>query len=530
MRRTPGRRNVPAGALLRRWAVALAVLAVPAAAARAGSPLPAEYLPTDHFAWRDLESLWNRGGLSGLPLFTRPLSRIDVARSLLETVEARPDLAVIPPGRRLRREFSRELASLGPDPGFRETAPASEWRAGEASLRVQAEARAGAAAAGEEAQLTPGSTGSLVARVYLSPRAFALADVGVEKILDDEIGDAIVKDSDAYLSTTSAYLSVRTEAVDLAAGLLENRWGPGTSGTLLLSDAALSYPGILFGRTFGRRLRFVALTASLSQAEGSWFSAHRLEVAFSEGLHVAVHESAAYSSDGIDLVHASGVVPYTLAQRFLDRTRRQGSSEPTRNNVMAGMDLAWRFAGAWRIDGEFLIDDLATETSSQPHRLGFLGGLSWAGDLLGEAADARVEFAKVYRYTYAVFYGLHFIHDGAPLGFAIGPDSEHTLAVIERDLGTDGRAGLGLELTRRGESPLGEFWDGPSAAATTNSGATLSGTVETRIFPHASGELFWRDLLRLEWRAGPEFLRNEDHVSGEDAARARAEVAAQLQW
>ncbi|MGQ0720594.1 MAG: capsule assembly Wzi family protein [Candidatus Eiseniibacteriota bacterium] len=526
MRRSPGRRNGPSGAI--RWAIALAAFSMAGTATRA-DPLPAEYLPTDHFAWRDLESLWNRGGLTGLPLFTRPLARIDVARSLLETFEAKPDLAASTPALRLRREFSRELAGLDADAGFRETAPLGEWHSGDASLRIQAEVRAAAAASGEEAQLNPGSLGSLVARVHLSPRAFALADVGVEKIQDGEIGDAIVKGSDAYLSTTAAYLSVRTDALDLAAGLLENRWGPGASGTLLLSDAALSYPGFLIGRTFGRKLRFVAITASLHQPEGRWFSAHRLELALSEDLSIAVHESAAYSSDGIDLVHASGVVPYTLAQRFLDRTRGSGSSAPTRNNVMTGIDLAWRFGGAWRIDGEFLIDDLATETSSQPDRLGFLGGLSWAGSLLGEAADARLEFAKVYRYTYAVFYGLHFIHDGAPLGFAVGPDSEHALAVLQRDLGTDARAGVGLELTRRGESPLGEFWGGPSSAATSSS-ATLSGTVETRIFPHFTGEVFWRDLLRLECRAGADLLRNESHVSGQDATRARVEIEALLQW
>lgn len=477
-----------------------------------------------------MESLWNRGGLPGLPLFTRPLARMDVARALNETLTGRPDLAETAPARRLRRELARELASLGADAAFREGAPLAEWAAGGAVLRLQAEGTASASARGDEAELASGSVGSLVARVYLSDGAFALADVGVEKIRGDEpLGDAIVKDSDAYLSTTSAYLSVRTEAVDLAAGLLRNRWGPGSSGTLLLSDDALSYPGVFLGRTFGRAARFVALTAALSQPRQRWFSAHRLEVAFSENLRVAVHESAAYASEGIDLVHASGVVPYTLAQRFLDRTRDGAAAASTRNNVMAGIDLAWRFAPAWRIDLEALIDDLATETSSQPHRLGFLGGLSWSGVLFGATADARLEAAKVYRYTYAVYYGHDFIHDGTPLGYGGGPDLEHALALLECDLGTDARAGAGVDVTRQGEGRIGEFWD-PAVGASSNSGATLSGTVETRVFPHVRGEALWTDRLRLAARAGADFVRNEGHSPGDDVTLARAELQARWQW
>jgi hypothetical protein len=394
---------------------------------------------------------------------------------------------------------------------------------------------------GTDGEIPPGNTAGVTIRAYLPKRVFALTDVGVEKIVDDNpLGDAIVKNSDWYLSTGSAYLSLRTEPVDLAAGLIRNRWGPGSSGTLLLSDAALSYPALFFAKTFGERGRFTALTAALHYPENRWFSAHRVEFRVGSRLRIGVHESVAYgataapgagqveeASGGVNPLYAIGLIPYTLVQRILDRTA-EGGVRPHRNNIMMGGDFVWRIGGGLRVDGELLVDDLATETSTQPHRLAFQAGCSYSGELFGSSADLRAEIVKVYRYTYAVFYGANFLLDGVPLGYGIGPDVERYELSFERDLSTDLEAGLGIDLTRKGESEAGEFWD-PDDPQSQNAAATLSGTVETTLFPHLRARGTWRDVVWVQARLGPVHVENAEHRA-RDVNEIRGEVDARIQW
>ncbi|NNE44208.1 MAG: hypothetical protein HKN12_08355, partial [Gemmatimonadetes bacterium] len=141
----------------------------PAAAAPAPSEtvLPAENLPPDHPAWRDLEFVWTRGGLTGLPLFTRPLVRGDIAAALRTTREDRPDLATSAPFRRLLREFAAELRSLGVANDFTETPPLMEFREGDARLSVRAEATGRVEYRDDDASVPEGTAGGLVARVIL---------------------------------------------------------------------------------------------------------------------------------------------------------------------------------------------------------------------------------------------------------------------------------------------------------------------------------------------------------------------------
>ena len=520
------RRGRPGG--LGAWILALLV----STAAAEPPELGPELLPPRHPIWADLEELWNRGGLTDLPVFTRPLPRREIAESFAGTLAGRPDLAGTGAARRIARELAFELERLGESLGPPETRPLLQWEGEKTTIRAQLEGDVLGRVLDDQARLIEGTSFGVFIRGYLPGRAFVLAEASIEKIESgNPLGDSIVKGSDWYLSSRSAYLAVATPFVDVAAGLFRNRWGPGSSGTLLLSDASLSYPGIFFGKTFaGGMGRFVATTASLHRPEERWFSAHRLEFAFGRSLRLGVHESAAYSSNGFETLYVIGVVPYTLVQRFLDRTTSEGGDVlPHRNNVMVGLDAVWRFGHGLRLDGELLIDDFATETSTQPNRIGYELGASWAGSLLGQPADARIEFVKVYRYTYSVFYGANHLHDGVPLGYEKGPDVEHALSRLDRDFGASFRAGLGLDVTRSGEGFPGEFWD-PDDPQSANSGSRLSGTVERRIFPHLRARFVGRDLLDVRGRIGPEIVTNRDHEAGADRTILRGELVARYQW
>jgi len=259
------------------------------------------------------------------------------------------------------------------------------------------------------------------------------------------------------------------------------------------------------------------------------FAAHRIEIGLGP-VRVGLHEAAAYRADGVELLYAIGVVPYTLVQRWLDRATPPGSSLlPHRNNVLAGMDVVWRVGAGLRADAELLVDDLATESASQPDRIGYQAGLSWAGIAAGQAVDARAEFVKVYRYTYAVFYDADLVLDGVPLGYGNGPDVEHAEVWAERDFSTDLRLGAGVDVTRRGEGAAGEAWD-PASGGSRGSGGALSGVVERRVFPHARLRAAWRDAVDLRVKAGALALRNEGHAPGADGTSLHVQAELRAEW
>lgn len=490
-----------------------------------------ELLATDHPAWLDLQDLWNRGGLSGLAVFTRPLPRLEIARHVALLSSEMPDLASLPAARRLRREFARELSSLGEPSEFTETPPLFESSDGATTFRAEAIGTIRSVFTDERGDVLPESQFGVALRAYLPGGAFVSVDGVIEDIEDEgPLGDAIAKGSDWYYSVPMAYIAVPTGFAAIYGGLFEQRWGPGSQGTLLLSDAAISYPGLFFARNFGTRVRFTAVTGALQMAQRRWFSAHRLELAVTDDLRVALQEGAAYRSSGFDPLYTIGIVPYSLVQRYLDRATSPGESVADhRNNVLAGADVVWRLARGWRIDGEFLVDDFATETATMPHRLAYQAGISWAGHLAGGATSARLEFVKVYRYTYSVYYGANFLQDGVPLGFGAGPDVEQTTAFVDRDFGLDFQLGAGCDWMRSGEGFAGEFWD-PDDPQSPSSASALSGIVQTSLFPHARLRAFVRDLAWVNARVGVERTTNAGHVSGAEETSPRGEVDVRWEW
>jgi hypothetical protein len=489
-----------------------------------------EQLPSDHPIWADLEALWNRGGLTGLPIFTRPLVRADIVHAYLWTIDQRPEWSTLPEAIRVEREFARELArirSVAQPP----TKPMLSFKEGRAELRIQSIAGVLGRLTEDEGHIDEGTYAGLMFRADLSEHAHAAVDVVLERLLDPtNLGDSILKGSDWYFYTNLATLTVRTRFVDFWLGLDRNRWGPGSSGTLLLSDAAPSAPGLYYGRTFGSRARFTAMTASLQAPEHRWISAHRFEFSLHPRLRIGIQEAAAYFSDGIDILYAVNLIPYTVVQRILDRTSTTGASiAENRNNLMVGADLEWRFWDGWRFDTELLIDEFATESASQPHRLGGQAGVSWSGGLLGRSADARIEASKVYRATYAVFYGANFIQDDLPTGYFGAPDIEHALATLDVNVSTDLRVGVGMEAQRHGEGRPGDFWD-PEDPQSKNAGADLEGVIERILFPHLRARATWRDIADVAVRAGVRDINNAGNDDSKDETGFFGDLVARWEW
>lgn len=498
----------PARPLPACWILVLAVAAAAVPAPRAAAE-PVEYLPPSHWAYDDLLALWNRGVVDSLNVTARPWSRIEIARALSHVADRdRSDPVFV----RLERQFARELARVGAD-GPAETAPLLSLHDGDSEMRVTVGAAGEAAGTPPgDAQLVPGTGIFVRARAYLVPGGFLLADLRAQRTgVDHSIGDSIVKNKDFYLDTGEAYFTVAPGGFEVLFGLAKTRWGPGRTGTLLLSDAPDPFAVLRLRKRFAGRLELDTFHGTLVQSDNRHVAMHRLSVRVAPTLTLGWAEAARYDARAPELLYVLNLVPYTLLERFSQKYRELEPEIVQRNNVMMAGDLTWRFRENASVWAEFLLDDLATETADMPHRMAWQAGAA-VGFRVGRVpAEIVLEHTKVFRFTYAVGYDRNYIFADRPLGYADGPDRERWTLRLRADPAAAWTLGLEVDLLRRGEGFLGEFWD-PAFPLEPWSGATLTGTVESEI--RATPSVAWtpRDNVRLHAGAGLRHARNADHV------------------
>jgi len=470
---------------------------------------PVEYLPASHWAYDDLLALWNRGMLDSLNVASRPWSRIEIARAL-NRVEA--DERGDPVFLRLERQFAYELGWLDAD-GPSETAPLVSIPDGDSELRLSVGADGSARGAPPgDARFDAGSGGFIRGRAYLRPHGFALAEVRAQRTgTDRSIGDSIVKNEDFYLDTGEAYVTLAPRGFEMLFGLTDTRWGPGRTGTLLLSDAPDPFAVLRLRKKFADRLELSTFHGTLVQSDNRHVAMHRLSLRVTPSLTVGVAEAARYDARTPELLYVLNLIPYTVLERFSAKHRERVPDLEQRNNVMMAGDLTWRFRRNASLWAEFLLDDLATETADMPHRMAWQLGAALAFRAGSYPAEALLEHTKVFRFTYAVFYDRNYIFAGSPLGYADGPDTERWTVRLRTDPAPAWTLGLDTDLLRRGEGFLGEFWDNATPLEAW-SGATLTGTVESviRVMPNAA----WtpRDNARVRAGVGIRRVMNADHV------------------
>jgi hypothetical protein len=495
-------RTRSAGALA---ALALGASALAPCAARAQ---PIEYLPTTHWAYEDLSALAGRGVVDSLNLASRPWSRVEIARAL-----DRADGAGDPLLARLEREFAKELVWIGRQRGPRETPPLLSLRDEDSEARLTVGVDGGARGAPpEKMRIDVGSGLRMRAQAYLGKDLYLGAEVRAQRTgADHPIGDSLVKGQDFYLDAGETYVTFAPRGLELLFGLTRMRWGAGTLGTLLLSDAADPYPTFGFRKRFAGALEFRALHGTLVQSDRRHVAMHRLTWFATETLSIGIAEGARYDAEAPELLYLLNLVPYTLVERFSLKNAEKQPEVDQRNNVMMAADVVWRIGSGARVYGEFLLDDLATETADMPHRMAWQLGAAVYPKVRNAPVELLFEYSKVFRFTYSVFYDRNYIFSGRPLGFVDGPDVERYAVRLKADPAAAWSFALDAELLRGGEGYLGEFWD-PSIPLDPWSGLDLSGVVEStvRLMP----SLTWipRDNVWLRGGAGLRSIRNPGHA------------------
>lgn len=513
--------------------IALAIGVAVALAPRIAAAAPAEFLPVRSALHEEIEALAARGLLDSLAIHTRPLARVDVALALDRARRRRPGIAANLHFRRLEREFAREMADLGVPCDARETGPVLDTGPPDRRLRVQlaAQARGDYDEKRAAAHFHLRDESSLTARagLHVGDAFAAWEELGITRMRGQrDYVDAIVLHSDVEWAALRAGLTARTGPLTAGLGYDSFRWGPGRRGTLALSDAAGPMTFLSLQGSFGGRVTASALTGVLSRVDGAYLGAHRIEIAISPRLSLGLTETVRYRAESVDLLYASGLVPYS----FVERIRiREASSDSVRgrerSNTMAAADVVWRPWPSLSLHGELLVDDFATESRDMPDRLAWQAGFRSETAHGARAVRFLGEYTRVRNFTYGVEYGLHFVHRGRPLGYALGPDVENVWIETVLDLSRDWQLGWTGDFTNQGEGRLGVAWT-QAMGAVSNTG--LSGIVEER--REVWGDARWipRDHVDVTAGLGYRRVRNEDHAAGVTRAAWLARLALDLRY
>jgi hypothetical protein len=515
-----------------RHAVLLATLGLGLVASVAGAA-PIEFLPVRHPAYDELETLAAQGLLDSLPLYTRPLARTDVAASLLRARRLRPEVARSLHYQRLERELARELADLGVPPERPESPLLLDRGSRDERVRLSAAGhlRGDYDEKRGEAHYRLRDETSVTARggVQVWPAFGAFEEIGVTRIRGQRLFiDAVAAHTDLEVAVMRAELTARSGPLSAAAGYDMFRWGPGRRGTLLLADAAGPMGFLTFSGSFGGRVTATALTGVLSRADRKFMAAHRIEAAISRTFTLGVAEAVRYPSDNVDLLYATGLLPYTIVERIHIRDAATDSVRlGERANIMASLDFVARPSPAITFYGEILLDDVATENRDMPDRIAYQLGLRSDRPYGTHTAHIVAEYTRVRRFTYATEYGQSFIHRNRPLGFALGPDVEAVWLEVGLDLSRDWQARWSGEFANQGEGALGEAWQ-ESQGFVSNAG--LFGVVEER--REVWGDLRWMPRDQVDASIGLGYRRtvNEGHVDGFTRAAWLGRVALDLRY
>jgi hypothetical protein len=205
-------------------------------------------------------------------------------------------------------------------------------------------------------------------------------------------------------------------------------WGPGYSGSMILSDNAPAFPFIKIGKdlSLGRkigRLRIDQLAGSFDD-EGSryYFVGRRFEKTLSKQWNVAFNETAKMQDRPNPLVLLMPSL-WLYQEMYVDDL-------DTEFNAMFSIEGTYSFKGNSSAYLEYLVDDMATpkflrkKPGRRPRRIGWLAGIYHP---FNPDTSLRAEVILTDIGTYAAsrpeYPQMSYTHDGFYMGHPVGPNS-----------------------------------------------------------------------------------------------------------
>ncbi len=328
--------------------------------------------------------------------------------------------------------------------------------------------------------------------------------------------------------TEQAYISYQTNRFQVKFGRDFIKWGPGESGTLVMSDVARPLDHLYAAMNFGP-FRFSYFASELDQlpgkkADNAWIpvrrylSGHRLDMKFWGGrIQAGLSELMLYGGDAenFNLVYVNPVIFYHGANK--NRASRLG-------NVLPSIDFLIYPVNNWQIYSSLLIDDIQIENTvpddMEPNEIGFILGTFFSDPFQIHGLGINLEYVRVANRTYKTPDPLEtFVHRGQPLGHPMGNDFDLLLLGVSHWIRPDLWGKVSLKHTRHGEGSIYSSWDTPWREFTVAEGYDEPfpiGTVETENRFEFIARWYYKSYLRFNLIVNSINVKNMNNVGGQN--------------
>ncbi|MCI0707137.1 MAG: capsule assembly Wzi family protein [Ignavibacteriae bacterium] len=246
-------------------------------------------------------------------------------------------------------------------------------------------------------------------------------------------------------NTTEAQITFGWKDVRFSLEKMQNVWGLGRQGSLILSDKAPSYPQIKLRIALADWMDFIYLhgdlhsnvvdsarsyRATTSQITDSYrtvyrskyIAAHQFEITPIDGLDISIGESVIYSDKGPQFIYLVPLMLFKSAEHYnrdTDNVQIFGSADV---NLIPNVNLYL----------SVFVDELNTEElfseSGNRNQAGFTGGVQLY-DIGIENSELLIEYTRLNPWTYThKFPATTFTNNGYELGHWISQNSDHLYA------------------------------------------------------------------------------------------------------
>lgn len=243
-----------------------------------------------------------------------------------------------------------------------------------------------------------------------------------------------------YYDRTQAYMSYSFTFGYVEIGKNTNAWGPGVMSHVMLSDNAAPYVQFKTHFQLGK-FRLTSTTAQLRTDEldpntkietdigdvkyeyrKKYLASHRLEVALSSKVTVAVTESVIYADKNVQLGY---MIPFNV---FWSEQHYQGD----RDNTALGMDISITPIDRLNLYGEMFFDDVSFKHLRDFRRTkaAYIAGAKWYPEFI-PSSRLVVEYSRVNPIVYTHRFNVdNFSHAHSNIGSFLYPNSDYLHAAF----------------------------------------------------------------------------------------------------
>ncbi|MCX6844508.1 MAG: hypothetical protein NTX53_19775 [candidate division WOR-3 bacterium] len=418
-----------------------------------------ENVPTDSRLYDDLDLLKTSGLVRSMPSTSKPWTRGECVRLLVEARGANPS-ALGPAQRaalkRLEYEFGSELPAL---PARHPAISIPIPDLGDAQARCDFFSRA--TATRDQQRLSAG--------VVIDNRPsdqFCFYERGELTLWHPEIREeSLPWDSAgrhipgmrvlpwrniATLDAELAYLAFKLPWLRLELGRDEFVWGPGYTGSVMLGDTAPALDHIQLGASY-RNFKFLSFTSMLSRwgTKPRFLSAQRLEVSLWNRLTLGGALMDVVSWDEHQPLQLGGIInpliPVYLSEANANHT----------GNFLVGWD-AIVYLPRTKVYGQLFLDNYEFNTlKGGPQATASQVGAYWTPNL---PVEARLEYTRIMPFTYyhrvqSIMYENYL----TTMGHSLGPDADQLFATVNVTPNGWLKVMLAGDYTRRGFHNRGDY-------------------------------------------------------------------------